>query len=52
MTKAAQYRVFAQECGELARTMRGRNRDKLERIAVAWENCAREAEAQGEALGE
>lgn len=52
MTHAAQYRVFAQECRELARKMNGDNKDKLLEIAEAWENCARDAEAQGEALGE
>jgi hypothetical protein len=52
MTKASQYRVFAQECKELASKMNEENKERLLKIAEAWENCAREAEARGEALGE
>lgn len=44
MIKAAQYRVFAQECKDLAKTMSGQNRAKLLKIAEAWEKVAAEIE--------
>lgn len=44
MTKAAQYRVFAQECKDLAKKMSGQNREKLLKIAEAWEKVADEIE--------
>lgn len=52
MTKAAQYREYAEECKQLARTMNGDSKETLLKIAAAWENCAREADQRGEALGE
>ena len=42
MQDAARYRVFAEECRELANRMNGENREKLQRIAEAWEECAKE----------
>jgi hypothetical protein len=32
--------------------MTKQNKEKLLKIAQAWENCARDAEEHGEALGE
>jgi hypothetical protein len=52
MTKAAQYRKYAKQCKDLAETMQGERKHTLLEIAAAWENCAREAEERGEALGE
>jgi hypothetical protein len=52
MTKAAQYREYAAQCKDLAKTMEGDRKNTLLKIAAAWENCAREAEERGEALGE
>jgi hypothetical protein len=52
MTKAAQYRKYAEQCKELAGTMHGEGKKTLLEIAAAWENCAREADERGEALGE
>jgi hypothetical protein len=52
MTKAAQYRNYAEQCKDLAKTLDGERKDTLLKIAAAWETCAREAEERGEALGE
>jgi len=52
MTKAAQYREYAEECKQLASTMNGAGKETLLKMAVAWERCAREADERGEALGE
>jgi hypothetical protein len=52
MTKAAQYRQFAKECRELAKALTGERKEILLKMAQAWENCAREADERGEALGE
>ena len=52
MTKAAQYRHYAEECKQFAKTLNGDRKETLLKIAAAWENCAREADARGEALGE
>jgi hypothetical protein len=52
MTKAAQYRKYADQCKELAKAMEGDPKNILLEIAAAWENCAREADERGQALGE
>ena len=52
MTKPAQYREYAEQCKDLAATLEGDRKDTLLKIAAAWENCAREADERGEALGE
>ena len=51
VTKAAQFRKYAEQCKDLA-NKHGESKDTLLEIAAAWENCAREAEERGEALGE
>jgi hypothetical protein len=40
MQNAAQYRVYAKECRELAKKAKGENKEKLLKIAEAWEQCA------------
>ena len=52
MTKAAQYRKYAEQCKNLAEALHGESKNTLLEIAAAWENCAREADERGEALGE
>ena len=52
MTKAAQYRKYAEQCNDVAKTLQDERKATLLEIAAAWENCAREAEERGEALGE
>ena len=52
MTKAAQYRKYAEQCRNLAKVLDGEGKNTLLKIAEAWENCAREADTHGEALGE
>jgi hypothetical protein len=52
MTKAAQYREYAEQCKDVAKTLQGDRKDTLLKIAAAWEKCAREADERGEALGE
>lgn len=52
VTKAAQYREYAEQCKDLAETVDGERKNTLLKIAAAWENCAREADERGEALGE
>jgi hypothetical protein len=44
MQKAAQYRVFAKECRDLAEKMNGLQKEKLMEIAEAWETLANERE--------
>ena len=44
MQKAAQYRVFAQECRDLAEKMSRSQKEKLMQIAKAWETLADEHE--------
>lgn len=44
MQDAAQYRIYAQECRKLARTLKAEHRDTLLRIADAWEKCANDIE--------
>jgi hypothetical protein len=50
--KAAQYRKYAEQCKDLAKTMDGDRKNALLEMAAAWDNCAREADERGEALGE
>jgi hypothetical protein len=50
--KAAQYREYAEQCKDLAKALHGESKNTLLKIADAWENCAREADERGEALGE
>jgi hypothetical protein len=45
MEKAAQFRLYANECRELAKKMNGEQRKKLLKIAEAWEQCAAETAA-------
>lgn len=45
MQSAAQYRIYAQECRRLAKTLKPENRDKLLKIADAWDQCATDIEA-------
>jgi hypothetical protein len=45
MQSAAQYRIYAQECRRLAKTLKPENRDTLLKIADAWDKCAEEIEA-------
>jgi hypothetical protein len=47
MQRAAQYRLFAEQCRQLARTMSEQHRETLLTIAEAWETCAREADERG-----
>ena len=51
VTKAAQYRKYAEQCKDLAEK-HGESKNTLLEIAAAWEKCAREADERGEALGE
>ncbi len=45
MQSAAQYRVYAQECRRLAKTLKPENRETLLKIADAWDKCADETES-------
>jgi hypothetical protein len=45
MQSAAQYRVYAEECRKLAKTLKPENRETLLKIAEAWERCAADMEA-------
>jgi hypothetical protein len=45
MQSAAQYRIYAEECRKLAKTLKPENRATLLKIAEAWERCAAEMEA-------
>ena len=40
MQDAAQYRIYAEECRKLAKTLKAEHHDALMRIADAWEKCA------------
>jgi hypothetical protein len=40
MQDAAQYRIYAEECRKLAKTLKAEHHDTLMRIADAWEKCA------------
>ena len=44
MQDAAQYRIYAQECRKLAKTLKAEHHDTLMRIADAWEKCANDIE--------
>jgi hypothetical protein len=46
MQKAAQYRVFAEQCRQLAKTMGEKHKETLLKIAEAWEKCAADAESE------
>jgi hypothetical protein len=45
MQSAAQYRVYAQECRRLAKTLKPESRETLLKIADAWDKCADEIES-------
>jgi hypothetical protein len=47
MQNAAQYREYAEQCRQLAKSMRGANKQALLGIAEAWDKCAREIEEEG-----
>jgi hypothetical protein len=46
MQNAAQYREYAEQCRQLAKSMKGQNKQTLLGIAEAWDKCAREIEAE------
>ena len=46
MQNAAQYREYAEQCRQLAKSMRGANKQTLLGIAEAWDKCACEIEGE------
>lgn len=47
MQDAAQYRIYAEECKKLAKTLKAEHYETLMRIADAWEKCADEIDGKG-----
>jgi hypothetical protein len=44
MQDPAKLREYAEECRRLAKTLKPDHKEALQKIAEAWDQCAREAE--------
>jgi hypothetical protein len=46
MKSAKEYREYAADCRRIAQTMKGEDKEKLMKIAEAWEKSAQEADSR------